>query len=112
MTWHPLKITALVSLAGLIAAQFGLIFWLQNDHRYLLAGLLALPLLLPLRGMLRDRLYTYKWLGFLCMLYFMIGVSESFTGGHLRVYSIVCSGLAVSLFFSSIYYTRYLRQTR
>jgi uncharacterized membrane protein len=112
LTYHPLKIAALLSLAGLLAAQMSLPAWLQNDHSYLLAGLLTLPLLLPLRGMLHDRVYTYKWVGFLCMAYFMIGVSESFTGAQLRAYSVLSMGFALGLFFSSIYYTRYLRQRR
>jgi uncharacterized membrane protein len=106
-----LKTASLLSLGGLILAQTGLMFWLENEYRFLLSGLLILPLLIPLRGMLKDRLYTYKWIGFLCLLYFMIGVSESFSDSQLRSYSILCISFSLGLFFSSIYYTRYLRHT-
>jgi len=34
----------------------------------------AIPLLLPLRGILRGNLYTYQWASMLILLYFMEGV--------------------------------------
>ncbi len=106
---HPLKLVSLISLCGLVLTQAGLIGWLHDDNRFLLAGLLSIPLLLPIAGLLKDRLYTFKWVGFLCLAYFMIGVSESFSNPDLRVYSILNILLSLGLFFSSIYYSRFLR---
>lgn len=39
-----------------------------------LLALKALPLLLPLRGVLRGNLYTYQWASMLMLLYFMEGI--------------------------------------
>ena len=39
-----------------------------------IAGLKALPLCLPLAGLLRLRMYTYRWLSLLVWLYFTDGV--------------------------------------
>ena len=106
---HPLKLISLVALVALILIQLGLMLWLQTEMRYLISGVLALPLLIPLKGLISNRRYTFKWIGFLALLYFAIGISEAFANPELRLYSlgnIICS---VSLFLSSIYYSRYLR---
>jgi uncharacterized membrane protein len=39
-----------------------------------LLALKALPLLLPLRGVLRGNLYTFQWASMLMLLYFMEGI--------------------------------------
>jgi len=44
------------------------------------------------------------------MLYFSIGVSESFANPDLQIYGALNILLSGVLFVSSIYYSRYLRQ--
>ena len=60
--------------------------WLAPTGRGTLA-LKALPLLLPLRGLARMRLYTYRWTSLLVWLYVAEGAvratSESGTGAWL-----------------------------
>lgn len=109
MKSHPLKFLALLSLIGLLSTQLGLIGWLHNDYRFIMAALFSLPLLIPLRGLWNNRLYTYKWTGFLTIPYFLIGVSESFSNPELRLYSIATILFSCLLFITSIYYSRYLR---
>lgn len=109
MKVHPLKALCLVALGVLFIDQLALYWWLSSDARLLLAGILGAPLLLPLRGLLRDRLYTYKWTGFLTLFYFVIGVSEAFSNPQLRSYAIICTAGSVILFLSSVYYSRWLR---
>jgi len=70
--------------------------------------LLVLPLLIPLRGLLGDRRYTYKWIGFVTLLYFCIGISELFSNPELRLYGFATTIASTSLFLASIYYARYL----
>ncbi len=70
--------------------------------------LLALPLLLPFKGLIGDRRYTYKWIGFLTMAYFCIGISELVSNPELRIYGFATSVASILLFLASIYYARYL----
>jgi uncharacterized membrane protein len=66
-------------------------------------------LLLPMKGLIVNRLYTYKWIGFLALFYFCVGISELVTNPALRLYSYLTTMLSIVLFIASIYYTRYLR---
>ena len=109
MKIHPLKLTGLIGLIGLILSQLGLILWLVHDYRLVIACVLTLPLLFPLKGLLNDKRYTYKWVGFLTLVYISIGISESFSNPDLRLYSILTISFSILLFISSIYYSRYLR---
>ena len=108
MKYHPLKMLSLVALIGQIVTQLGLLYWLEGDIRYVLATAFTIPLLLPLYGLITDRLYTYRWTGFLTMLYFIIGVSEAFSNPLLRLYAVLTLCFTTTLFISSIYYSRYL----
>jgi len=101
---HGLKITCLLSWSTLLGLQLSLP--LLTANYWLL--LLALPLLVPLRGLLGDRRYTYKWIGFLTLLYFCIGVSELFSNPQLRLYGFATTIASTLLFLASIYYARYL----
>ena len=102
---HPLKLTCLLSWLALVALQLALP-WLAGSYWLLL---LVLPLLIPLRGLLGDRRYTYKWIGFLTMLYFCIGIAELVTNPELRLYGLGTTAASTLMFLASIYYARYLR---
>jgi uncharacterized membrane protein len=106
---HPLKLTCLASLSGLLISQFSLFFRVQDSVGLGWAALLSLLLLLPLKGLLLDQIYTYKWVGFLALFYICIGFSELVSNPELRLYAYTTTLLGVSLFLGSIYYTRYLR---
>jgi uncharacterized membrane protein len=60
----------------------------------------AVPLLAPLFGLLRGKLYTYRWVSFLCLAYFCEGVvrawSEHGTARALAVTEIVLSSLLIA----------------
>lgn len=70
-------------------------------------ALKALPLLLPLFGILRGKLYTFQWSSMLILAYFTEGVvrawSERGTGQALALAEMV---LAVVFFTAAICYTR------
>jgi uncharacterized membrane protein len=108
MTQHPLKIISITALIGQILNQLSLLLWIEGNIRYVLAPLFTLPLLIPIFGLLKDKLYTYRWTGFLTMLYFIIGVSETFSNPDLRVYGVMTLCFTLILFLSSMYYSRYL----
>jgi uncharacterized membrane protein len=70
-------------------------------------ALKALPLMLPLFGVLRGRRYTYQWSSMLILAYFMEGVvrtwSERASGRVMAVAEIV---LSLSFFTAAVWYAR------
>ena len=73
---NPLGWTRTLALASLFALiVLGLVWELwaaPTGHRTL--ALKVVPLLLPVAGLLRNRLYTYRWLSLMVWLYFAEGV--------------------------------------
>lgn len=83
---------AVACVVALIALGLAWELWLAPTGRGTLA-LKVLPLLLPLPGLLKNRMYTYRWLSLLVWLYFAEGVvratSERGTGALLATVEIV-----------------------
>jgi uncharacterized membrane protein len=71
---------AVGSLVGLIALCLAWELWLAplRPGGSLLA-LKALPLCVPLAGLLKRRLYTYRWVSLLVWLYFTEGVVRAYS---------------------------------
>jgi uncharacterized membrane protein len=105
---HGLKITCLLSWLALVVLQL-ILTWLTNNYWLLM---LVLPLMIPLKGLLQDQRYTYKWIGFLTLLYFCIGISELVSNPQLRLYGFATTLASTLLFLASIYYARYLGLNR
>lgn len=74
------RTVAIASLLGMILLGLSWELWLAPTGRGTLA-LKVLPLLLPLPGLFRDRLYTYRWLSLMVWLYFTEGVVRA-TSDH------------------------------
>ena len=66
----------------------------------------CLPLLIFLPGMLRDRLRSYIWLCFVCLLYFMRLVVSVFAEPD-SVVAIVGMVAVVTLFIAAMMYVRW-----
>jgi uncharacterized membrane protein len=64
---------AVAGLLGLIVLGLAWELWLAPTGRGTLA-LKVLPLAIPLAGLLKNRLYTYRWVSLLVWLYFTEGV--------------------------------------
>ncbi len=71
---------ALASLAGLIVLGLAWELWLApiRPGGSLLA-LKVLPLCLPLAGILKNRMYTYRWVSLLVWLYFTEGAVRAWS---------------------------------
>ena len=65
------------------------------------------PLLVPLRGLLHGKPYTYAWTSFLALLYFTHGVVEAYVNPAERLYAGVEALLALGLFSGSVLYARW-----
>jgi uncharacterized membrane protein len=71
----------------------------------------VLPLLLPLRGMLRANRYTCQWASMLSLAYFIEGVVRAFSDpAPSRYLAAIQSVLAMILFVSLIFLARELGQ--
>ena len=71
---------ALVSLIGLIALCLSWELWLAplRPGGTLLA-LKALPLCIPLAGLLKNRMYTYRWVSLMVWIYFTEGATRAWS---------------------------------
>ena len=99
---------AVGSLLGLIALGLAWELWLaplRPGGSWL--ALKVLPLCLPLAGLLKNRMYTYRWLSLLVWLYFTEGVVRATTERGL---SAVLAGLevllSVLLFVACVWHVR------
>ncbi len=107
----------LAACASLIALIFLCLAWelwlapLRPGGSWL--ALKALPLLAPLFGVLRGRVYTYQWALLLILAYFTEGAvrawSESGVAARLSQIEIA---LALTFFVSAISYARLARRAR
>jgi uncharacterized membrane protein len=77
---QKLRLAATAALAALIALCLAWEFWLAplRPGGSLLA-LKALPLALPLSGILKGRRYTYQWSSMLILAYFAEGVTRAWS---------------------------------
>jgi uncharacterized membrane protein len=99
---------ATASLAGLITLGLAWEMWLApiRPGGSLLA-LKVLPLVLPLAGVLKNRMYTYRWLSLFVWIYFTEGVvrawSDPSPGNYLAMIEI---GLCLLLFVACALHVR------
>lgn len=105
------NILAVTSLLLLLALVFSWILWfLTPPHwpRPLLILLAALPLALPLRGMLYGRYRSHLLAAYLSLLYALHGGSELWVADHfwLPLLEVL---LALSLFFCCALFVRFSR---
>jgi uncharacterized membrane protein len=102
---HPLKTASLVFWFGLLVFQLSLL-WPAFGVSYYWSLPLITMLLLPLPGLITGRIYTYRWIGFLTMLYFCVGISELMANPDLRLYALGTTLFSTLLFFTTIYFAR------
>jgi len=100
--------TALIGLFGLIFLILAWNVWISppTEMPRSLVLLLQLPLLLlPMRGMLHGRPYTFAWATFVALLYFIIGVDNAAIDGR-AVYGGLEVLFSTMMFMGAMIYTR------
>lgn len=76
-------------------------------------ALKALPLLLPLLGILRGRRYTYQWSSMLILAYFAEGAVRAFgDGARSAALALTEIVLALIFFVSAVSYARLTRESQ
>ena len=75
-----------------------------------LAALKALPLALPLAGILKGTRYTYQWSSMLILAYFAEGVMRAWSEtGLSRSLALAEIGLSLAFFAATVSYARLTR---
>ncbi len=109
-----LYLGACLSLLALIFLCLAWELWfapLRPGGSWLL--LKALPLLLPLQGILRGRRYTYQWASMLILAYLAEGVVRATSdSGASTVLALVEVLLALAFFVNAIVYARLTRESQ
>ena len=67
---------------------------------------LLLPLMFPLVGMIRGKIYTHAWMTMLILFYFIHGVGEAWTTPEDRIYAIAEIILSMVIYIGSIAYVK------
>jgi uncharacterized membrane protein len=108
---RALRLSAAASLAALVLLCLAWELWLAplRPGGSLLA-LKALPLLLPLKGIVAGRRYTFQWSSMLILAYFAEGVTRMWADeGLSRFLATSEAGLSLLFFASVVSYARLTR---
>jgi uncharacterized membrane protein len=103
-----LRAAASATLIALIALSLAWELWLAPARPGgSLLALKALPLVLPLGGVLQGRRYTYQWSSMLILAYFAEGVTRVWAdSGLARQLAIVEVLLSLAYFAAAVSYAR------
>ena len=109
-----MRVARLVSSASLIALIFLCVAWELWLAPVRAGGsalvLKALPLLLPLFGVLRGKRYTYQWSSMLILAYFTEGVVRAWSErGAAQALAFAEIMLSMVFFTAAICYARFTR---
>lgn len=73
----------------------------------LVLGILLIPLLFPLRGLLYGKPYTFAWTSFLALMYFIHGVTEAWSAPEARYLAILEIIFSLCLYFGAMMFARH-----
>jgi uncharacterized membrane protein len=102
------RLLAVSSLMGLIVMGLAWELWLAPLRQGgTLLALKVLPLCFPLTGLLKNRMYTYRWLSLLIWLYFTEGVVRAWSDSSpSNLFAFAEVLLCVVLFFACAMHVR------
>ena len=70
----------------------------------------TLPLLLPIKGLIQGKPYTYAWANFIVMLYFLHGLTTLWVSDSDTLWASIELVFATMMFISGTYYAKYRGQ--
>ena len=70
----------------------------------------VVPLLFPIRGLLKGNPYTYAWTNFIVMIYFLHSLTTLWVSPEDRLWAAIELMLATVLFLAATYYAKYRGQ--
>jgi uncharacterized membrane protein len=89
-----------------------LLAWISVGYPWLLCVVAALPLLVPLRGLLRGSRYTYAWATLFAIPYLMFVVTELLANPRARWVAALSLLLVFAWFCAMVSYLRLSRVPR
>jgi uncharacterized membrane protein len=111
-----MKLTTLFYQRLALSSYFLLIIWLLIWHFLLTPDkststvftllFWILPILLPLKGLLQSKPYTYAWTNFIVMYYLLHGLTAIYAVEGERLYALIEIILCCGLFTGCSYYAR------
>lgn len=99
----------LLGYFGLLLLLLNWFTWLAPPAqvpRVILLIALVVPLMFPLRGILRGSPYTHEWASFLSLFYFVVGIDVAFNYQNLRVLGIALIVLSLVFFTGCVFFAR------
>jgi len=102
-----------LTLAGYFSLLIGLFAWhlvLDPPAKHLMSIIILLqigPLMFPLMGLLRGKLYTHAWSMYMAIFYFVIGVWYAGSSEDLKIGLFVITSSLV-FFLGTVLYTRFM----
>lgn len=112
MTPAGVRLARRLTLVGYVGLWIWIPLWYgwlappQHVPATVAIGVLLLPLIFPLHGILRGRAYTHAWSAFVSMIYFAHGVVETWALEQGRALAAVETVLAVVFFAGATAYAR------
>ena len=107
------QILALFGYSGLLILMPIWLIWIEPSEDYSIGfvfTLYLLPLLLPLKGIIQDKPFTYAWANFVVIIYFLHGFTLLWLGENNLVYVMLELIFSSAMFIGCTYYARYRGQ--
>jgi len=108
-----IKIGRILTLTGYFTLLFGLFAWhliLDPPAEHLISIIVFLqigPLMFPLMGLIRGKLYTHAWSMYVAIFYFIIGVWYAGSSEDLMIGLFVITS-SLTFFLGTVLYTRFM----
>lgn len=104
-----------IALTGYFGLLIYMPIWLLYLHPSNLSTsltliLFILPLLFPLRGLIKGNPYTYAWSNFIVMIYFLHSLTTLWVSEDERILAAIELCFASLMFWGGTYYAKYKGQ--
>ena len=108
--WYSLTLAGYFGTLILLTAWYTVLAPAVHFPVALVLLVLVSPLLLPLRGLLHGRTYTFSWSCFLALLYFTHGIVEGWSSADTRLWGLMEAAFTTLWFGAAIMYVRVGRE--
>lgn len=98
-----------LGLLGVIASQ--LWYVLVSDSISISAYLILVLAVLPIKGLLNERRYTFQWSGFLALIFFLLGVSDFFITMQWLSSAFLLLISSTAFYFGTVFHAKRLAHT-
>ena len=99
-----------LALLALQTVWHGLVPPPHGSGNWLLVLIATIPLLLPLRGLLKGSLRSMTWAGYLSVLYLVVGIMEAWANPPQRLFAAAQIILVIVFIGSLLAFSRPTRQ--